>query len=188
MNLLALDLGAVTGWAYGPVSGDAMPVTGYWKMPKTGDDIGAYLQSARDHMQTMLSFIEAPCVIAFEQPIGARPAFNKEGDCTGINTNMATLRKLYGFAGLVEMMGLDAGHRMFETPVQSVKKALTGKGNAKKEQMVEAFIEHGMQWPEDLAYAERHNVADAFGVWILMAGKLAPKSAAERTPLFAKAG
>jgi hypothetical protein len=160
---------------------------GYWRMPNTKEDIGAYLLHASERLAELFTFIDPDTVVAFEQPIGARAKFNDDGEYIGINTAMATLRKLYSYAGLVELEAVRRAHHVVEVPVQSVKKALTGSGAAKKEDMVAAYHGMGLPWPDGLRVSERHNVADALGVWVMMAGKLAPKSAAERTPLFAQA-
>lgn len=185
MTLVTLDLGAVTGWAKGPAGGH-LPATGYWRMASTGDDIGAYLQAAQRNLRWLMRGCEGELCVAFEQPILVRAQYDADAERASLNTNITTLRKLYSYAGLVELLALEAGATVVrEIPVGAVKKALTGSGAATKLQMVEAYEAHQMRWPEGLRYSERHNVADAFGIWVMMAGKLNPAAAAERTPLFA---
>lgn len=190
--LVCLDLGAVTGFAYGNPADPAQPVTGFWRMPATGEDIGAYLQAARRNMEGLLRHTATGAAagsfqLAFEQPILPRAKLDDDGKLGGLNTNIGTLRKLYGYAGLVEMMALDVGATVSEVPVPSVKLALAGHGHAKKGQMVAAYEAAGMEWPATLREAEKHNVADAYGVWLVLASKLAPERAADRTPLFSAA-
>ena len=113
------DLATKTGWAcWGPGRRLASDV---WKLPTTGDDVGRYLNFAYD---TYYSGLKAADVTfaAFESPI--MPSSEK--------TNIATLRKVYGLAGVFEMACSSLGIECAEAEYPTVAKHFTGNGGGTK--------------------------------------------------------
>lgn len=185
-RILTLDLGTVSGWYFQQPGANTTPQAGVWRLPKTGDRIGEYVAAFEDRL--MMAVTEhAPSVIAFEQPILPSAYINEKGR-PALNTNITTLRKLYGIAAVVERGAYRAGVRCFEAPVPTIKKALTGSGRAEKPQMENAYESaHPDGWPLGVKRSERNHVADAYGLWVLVARTLEPEltlGVTPDTPLF----
>jgi len=155
--LLTLDLGAKTGWCAG--RGDSLPTVGTIYLPATGEDIGAYAAVARRELHLLIARF-CPDILVFEAPV--LPS----------STTLATTRKLQGLAWQVELTCHDLGVTCQEEFLQSVKKTMTGSGNASKQMMVDAARRMGLTprvyngrnrrgEPE-----EQSDEADAAGIWL----------------------
>lgn len=99
VRVLALDLATITGWASGSTDGKHMS-HGVCQMPSTGEDIGRYLSHfshwLRRQILRELTFEADRFEVIFESPI-----------LSG-TTSLATARKLYSLAGLVELACFDS--------------------------------------------------------------------------------
>jgi len=147
--ILGLDLATSTGFCYG--DGASLPVVGTCRMPQTGEEVGPFLF----HFETWLEeTIEAvrPTMIIFEAPI-----IRSDG------SHIMTVRKLTGLAALVELVAHKRGVEVLETHISTVKRTLTGKGNAEKHEMIFFARKAGIVIS---AGFEGQDEADAFGVWV----------------------
>lgn len=155
--ILTLDLGAKTGWCAG--RGDVLPTVGTIYLPSTGDDCGAYGQVARRELHLIMARW-SPDIVVFEAPV--LPA----------TTTLATTRKLQGLAFMVEVVCADLGVPCQEEFLQTIKKTMTGKGNASKQMMVDAARRMGLDpkvyWGQNRfkEREEQSDEADAAGIWL----------------------
>lgn len=141
--ILTLDLATRTGWCRGEPGG---PVTvGTARLPKTGNDVGSFLNAFEHWLEGALDGIE---YVVFESPI-----------IRSSQLNIAVMRKLYALAGVTEMVAKKRGLIVLEERIQTVKKQLAGHGRADKEQMVAAARARGVPVTDD-------NQADAFGLFL----------------------
>lgn len=166
-QILALDLATKTGWCRG-VPGQPVEV-GTHVLPKTGSDIGTFLNAHQDWLDALLLTRDVSLVI-YESPI------LRSG-----NTNISTLRKLYGLAGVTEMVCVDHKVRCVEVMIQKAKKALAGHARADKAQMMLAAERRNVAVEDD-------NQADAFGVFLTAIHEGWPEHASFYDPLFAGKG
>lgn len=162
--IVGLDLATSTGFAYG--DGFGRPHTGALRMPSTGDDVGGFLVFFRGWLFPLLHRLaEAEAqrggrlTVVFEAPL-----LLNQGE-----TNIATVRKLTGLAGVTEMIvadlkGLGLPIEVRETTLSTVKLALAGSGRAEKGDMVAAARAAGFTLS---AGKEGQDEADAVGVWIV---------------------
>jgi hypothetical protein len=173
---LALDLATCTGFALGDRSG--VILCGSRRLPKTGDDVGAFGRAFRDWLTIGLGR-HKPELVVFEQPM-----------LRGADTNLNTLRKLYGLAMMVELVCGDkkAG---FDIPVKEVNngdwiKHFLGAGNvprdsdARKKAVFRICKIRGWH-PEDGDY----DAADALGILDYTIATESAEFALQATPLFA---
>lgn len=107
MRTLALDLAGTTGWAIGGPAG--VDASGSRKLPSTGEDVGTYLNAFRGWVHGVLQRHDVKRMV-FEAPI-----------LHGAQLNIATLRKLYGLAGVTEMVGRDMGVPCFEANLSHIR-------------------------------------------------------------------
>jgi Holliday junction resolvasome RuvABC endonuclease subunit len=177
MKILAYDLATRTGWCVGDaLPGSERPAFGTHTLPSTGEDIGAFLDAAlRKYRQDV--GVYRPDLVVFECPV--LPA----------ETQIATLRKLYGLAGVVELLCRWTTIRCAEEHLGTIKKFVTGNGHATKAEVIFAVKTFGF------AVGEDDNQADAIALWLLAQSKvdLANARAAMRrwevgTGLFAPRG
>ena len=182
--LLTIDLGTLTGITYGDPK-DGLPRVDLWRLPQTGDDHGAFGKAFVEKLTGFIS-LHPTQYIGYEKPMAVRAV--KRGPVWSINTNLTTLRKLYGLAFTVELVASQLGIPCFEVNIAAGKKALTGKGNAKKEDMVAAAVALGLTWPVNARLSEREHIADALGVWLTMARQLDQDAAKNFEPLFNQPG
>jgi len=124
--LLSLDLATSIGWTCGHPD-DEHFAYGTHRLPKTGADIGLFLEAYRTWLQTAL---EGVSIVVFESPILIR------------HTSLATARKLYSQSGLTELICRDRGVEYRECHLMSVKKFM-GSGSYKKPQMIDAVKRFG---------------------------------------------
>lgn len=170
---LALDLATNTGVCFG--AGDVLPVLEHHRLPSTGEDIGRYLAEFEDWLRPLIDRVEPTC-IAYESPV------------LRTDTKIVTLRKLYGLAGVTEMVAHRDGIDCREVPASTAKLALTGSGRSKKPDMVRFARHYGLN-PHTYRQEgeEASDEADAFGVWLATVRARAPKHAAHwdmHGPLF----
>ncbi|SRR6266550_1875823 len=139
--LLTLDLATVLGWTRGDVA-DRNFESGYYKLPSTGADIGAFAEA---YDKWIRSKINGVTEIVMECPVLPR------------KTTLATVRKLTGLAWHSEWIATSMGIRCYEAHLSSVKKAIGGHGRASKDDMVAAVQGYGYNVTEE-------NEADAIAV------------------------
>lgn len=159
--LLALDLATRTGICSGDPT--EVPSLSHHILPSTGADVGRFLDAAEKFAAGLIERA-APALVVFEAPILPR------------ETQVATVRKLQGLAGMVELVCHRAGVECAEVSTTAVKKALTGKGNAKKPDMLAAAEHYGFDPRCD-------DEADAFGVWLCALRLRFPQHAHHWDPL-----
>lgn len=153
-GLLALDVATVTGWAYGrvPVSAATStfppkPESGAIMLPG-GLAVGSLLAKFEDELGALIIRL-APKGMIIEAPI--LPKF----------TSHETVRKLMSLAGIAEKLAYQhCIRRRYVVQPAQVKKHWTGKGNAKKPDMVAACEARG--WAVSV-----HDEADALAIWDL---------------------
>lgn len=189
--ILAVDLGTSTGFAYG--RGDALPHVGSLRMPSTGDDVGAFLKFFRDWFVPTIRRLKLdalrgepgyaaalfgeetatpsePLIVVYEAPIlpqpkawiefhGGRPV----AKCK-METNITTTRKLQSLAGVLELMCADLEVPCFETHLGTMKKELTGRGDAEKGAMLLMARKAGLQLSDG---PEAFDEADAFAAFLV---------------------
>lgn len=144
--ILTLDLATCTGFCFGSAETGARPTIGHVDLPKTGSNVGSYLISYENWLVGKLAEVE-PLLIVFEAPI-----------LMGRDSSAVT-RKLHALPGITEVVAIRAGIECAEVNLASIKKALTGKGNAKKPEMVAACRAYGFD-------PKTTDEADAFGLWL----------------------
>lgn len=126
-SILALDLGTVTGWAtFDPNT--IMPhdrkidvvTSGFIDMrPKRGESSGIRFQTFDRHLDSLLLGVGMVVYEIVARHLGTHAA------------------QIYGgFLGILEARCLSAGIEYAGVPVGTIKKAATGKGNAKKPDMI----------------------------------------------------
>lgn len=173
---LALDLATVTGFALGDRSG--VIVSGSRRFPSTGDDIGTFGRAFRDWLIVGLQR-HKPELVVFEQPM------------LPTQTNINTLRKLYGLAFELELiagdrklLGLPAGIPCMEVSNGDWIKHFLGAGNvprdrdARKKAVVRMCGIRGWHVDED------NDQADALGILDYALASESPEHALQATPLF----
>ena len=147
--LLTLDLATNLGWSCGKPE-DQQFAHGSYRLPKTGEDVGAYLSAYRKWLENALNGVT---LTVAESPILPKV------------TSLATCRKLYGLVGVTEMLCHDRGIRCLEVSNATVKAFLgvrRAPGVDTKLQIVEAVRRYGYE-------VEDHDQADAIGIrlWTL---------------------
>lgn len=172
--ILALDLATKTGVCAG--TGEHLPVLSHVHLPPTGEDVGRFLCLFEDELKPIVEST-GPTLIVYESPL------------LGGDTQISIRRKLLGLAGVTEMIAHREGIEVAEIAATSVKKALTGHGNAKKPAMIAACRAYGL---DPLVYRQNgddaSDEADAFGIWLAAVRLRLPHLAerwAPRGPLFA---
>jgi hypothetical protein len=176
-KILALDLATCTGFALGGRSG--VIVSGYRRFPSTGDDIGLFGRAFRDWLVTGLKRHQ-PDLIVFEQPMLPN------------QTNITTLRKLYGLAfeletvaGDAKLLGLARGIECKEVSNGDWIKHFLGAGNVPKGSEARkkaVFRMCGIRgWSP-----ENYDEGDALGVLDYAIASSDELFALQATPLFAE--
>ncbi len=150
MYLLSLDLSSHVGWTRGRPE-DKHFDYGTHVLPKTGEDVGEFLSAYREWLREALDSVSL-CVM--EAPILPKA------------TSLATCRKLYGLAGVTELICRDRAVKCREANLMSVK-AFIGPGIKGKEDMVRAIRRYGFDPADD-------NQADAIAVRLYVLHALYP--------------
>lgn len=146
--LLTLDLATHIGWTRGRPD-DRYFDFGTHGLPKTGDDIGAFLSAYQDWLSDILPNVEL-CV--FEAPI------------LPPKTRIETLRKLYGLAGHTEVVCRYAGVKCMEVNLMQVRAFIGAHGKAG---VIEAIRRYGFDPADD-------DQADAIAVRLYVLHRLYP--------------
>ncbi len=152
--LLTLDLATSCGWTCGKPE-DARFASGTHTLPKTGSDVGAFLYAFEGWLAGTLDGV-AVCV--FESPILPRA------------TSLATCRKLYGLAGMTELLCHRRHIECMEVAGPTLKafmgvKAAPGEAKA---QMVRSVQLHGYS-------PQSHDEADAIAIRLFILHKFYPQ-------------
>jgi len=125
-TVLALDLSTRVGWAaWAP--GESCPAWGVQSLPRTGSDVGRYLDAYRVWLAEMINQL-SPGRVVMEAPI--LPS----------TTNLATTRKLYGLAGVTELVARDHEVAAMEVNNAQVRRHFAGVGRGKREAMKRAVV------------------------------------------------
>lgn len=170
--LLALDLATKTGACWG--RGDETPRLTHLDLPITGPDVGAFLCAYEDWLISMVDRCQ-PTLIVFEAPVLAARA-TPDVTC-----------KLHSLPGVTEMLATRRRIACRKVYPVTVKKALTGSGNASKADMVRHCRAYGLEpYTYIVKGEEASDEADAFGVWITTLRRHFPQHAARWAPLFAR--
>lgn len=167
--ILALDLATNTGVCAG--AGDTLPSLRRVRLPSTGEDVGRFLVAFEDWLRPLVEEVE-PTLIVYESPL------------LGADGSIHTRRKLFGLAGVTEMIAHREGLDCREVAATSAKKALTGSGRAEKWQMVEACRAYGLD-PHTYIKDGRDasDEADSFAVWLAALRVMRPAVADRWKPL-----
>ena len=150
-RILALDLSSRTGWALW--SPGAEPEYGSEHFSRTGADVGAFL--AEFDAWLAGAFDQwGPDLVVYEQPILASM------------TNITTLRKLYGLAGVTEMHCHQRDPRVAcrEVPIQKWRKHFIGRGSGFKKAGKDPKAECIRVCRERRFEPQDDNAADALGI------------------------
>ena len=163
---LALDLATQTGICFGAADTGEIPTLDHFRLPSTGDDVGRFLAAFEDHILSLLEKVE-PSLIIFEAPVLPRAKYNPVKKKVEGGVSLITTRKLQGLAGELERVAFRQGLECAEVQPSQVKQAMTGKGNAKKPDMVRACRAFGLD-PHTYTHngEDASDEADAFGVWL----------------------
>lgn len=166
MTVLALDLATQTGICYGPADTGEVPTLDHFRLASTGDEVGRFLAEFEDRIRRLIDQIE-PALLVFEAPVLPRAKYNPIKKKVEGGVSIITTRKLQGLAGMLEVVAHREGLECAELQPSQVKQALTGKGNAKKHEMVDACRGYGLA-PHTYTHDGRDasDEADAFGIWL----------------------
>jgi len=163
MSVLALDIATQSGWAYGS-AGEA-PRHGTYRVPSTGDDLGRFAYAFAQWLTHKLRELQ-PKEIVFESNILPR------------ETNITTLKKLYGLAVVTELVALSEGVPCSEISAGEWRRAFLGQHypkKARRDELKRAVVSacRQMGW-------EPHSTddADAIGIWYVATCSRNPKFAA----------
>ena len=147
MNVLALDQGVTTGWAF-----SNKRITGFGSKDLTAlNTSGGAVYAAFGFWLEDMIFSLRPELVAFETPI-----------FRGKNS-----RFLFGFAAIIEMLAERAGVSSHAVNPKHLKSVITGNGNASKEQVEAAIAAMGYRPRND-------HEADAIGILLIAKGGAAP--------------
>lgn len=172
MSILALDIATTTGWAFGAVG--EVPQHGTFTCPSTGDDLGRFAYSYAQWLAGKIRELQ-PKEIVFESPILPR------------ETNITTLKKLYGLAVVTEFIAISEGVTCQEITAGQWRKSFLGSQYPKggtREELKRAVIDacRHMGWNPNST-----DDADALGIWFVVACARNPKFE-DQGPLFERNG
>ncbi|MDF1625642.1 MAG: hypothetical protein P1U84_05095 [Parvibaculaceae bacterium] len=183
MIVLALDQStSATGWALGEPG--STPTCGTFVPPRSNDVDNYYplASSSRDWLTKMLAENNVTH-LRFEQPLMPRAAvkwINKK-PVAYVETNIQTLRKLYGLAWEIELVAGDASIDCRETNIATWRSWFI-KGITPKPKGTKALKQAVMDRCNDFGwYPKNDNEGDALGIWA-HAGFLLTKHVPQRGP------
>ena len=138
MNILALDIATKTGWKTKTASGT-------WDLkPNRGESLGMRVVRFNSKVRELIE-LEKIDLVAYERPSGMhKSSIMVESEMIGVLMLLCT------------ELGID--YACYSAP--EIKKFATGKGNAKKPDMVQAAIDLGYHPQDD-------NEADAIFLYLL---------------------
>lgn len=181
-GVLFLDLARKTGVAHdGPDPG--RPITRLLTLPKVDDDgggkeYGPLFGTFRREVVALIQVVK-PEILGFEAAINV---MGVGGPVQRHQTNISTVRVLYGLAAFAEEIAWAHSLRCYEVNIATIKKHATGSGRAEKSDVKRAIASFGIDHGGD------DNRADAAAGWLYLKA-LSDKSfrPGAGTPLFAKA-
>lgn len=158
-KILTLDLATNIGVAVGDPSDRAEPRFWHHTLPSTGENVARFVRAFREWMTTTIQAELPIALVVFEAPV-----------LMNGKTLPITSRKLQCLAGYCEDIVVnDFGLECAEENNMSVKKDFTGRGNAKKDDMVAEARRRGWKVATD-------DEADALAMWCFEARKFMPQS------------
>lgn len=174
-TVLALDLATHLGWCVGDHDqGD--PTSGHFKLPSTGEDVGAFIDAYDRWLVPMLSEHQ-PALVTFENPIVQGSG----------KTTLSTTMKLVGLAVHTEFRCRRFTWKRDRPPIEvanvnvgSWKVSFCGGAKFSKETKPYPPIKrcHELGW----SWIKNDNEADARGIWCHTIGSMGTNGA-RFTPL-----
>jgi Holliday junction resolvasome RuvABC endonuclease subunit len=142
--LVGFDLATQVGWCAG--DGSRLPVVDSFRLSATGADVGTYLLEARGYFRILLDRFE-PAAVIYEAPV------------TMPNQTPEVTTKLHALPGVLEMECVERGVPRFKVYPVTIKKCVTGSGDAPKALVLATAKAAGVS-------AKNKDEADAFGAWL----------------------
>lgn len=149
----------LTGFCTG--TGETRPACGAFRLPRSGDDLGEMGLFLWNWLETHIETYRPTC-IGYESPI-LTP-----------KDNLLKVRKIYGLGVILETVAANHGIPTFEKDLRELKRELTGRHDASKDDMVEVAERCGIELPATKAEG-REDAADAFAGWKIGIRELNPK-------------
>jgi len=169
--ILSLDPATTVGWAVGKAGGTPQWGSRRFDGKSTGQVIGMFR-----HWLNQRCYDFKPDRIVFEGPYVPRPG-------SSMPMNVLTLRRLLGFAAVIEATAWELRIPCYETTPREVAKFFLGTANFKRDAKKKATIEmcHRYGW-----LVEDDNAADALAIWAQAECAVAPEATRRRGsgPLF----
>lgn len=167
--ILALDLAAATGWAWGAPG--SVPEHGSKRLAQPGDELGTRFRNLRTWLGKMLAERPTTSIVIFEAPVAQMRGL----------TTLATMRALHGYPAIVEELLEDTGLAVREATVSDIRRHFLGrttfKGPIAKRLTIEKCRRLGFNPIDD-------NAADALALWHYQCSLIDPRIAIETSPLF----
>lgn len=160
-GLLALDLASKTGWC-ASAPGRRLAY-GLLRLPKTGDDIGWFLEEYQRWLEKACEEWPLDWII-FEEPLKPHGKVNpKNPRQVTQNTNITTLRKLYGLTAATELVARQRGIAYREVHLSTWRKSFLGVGSGRKS---EEFKRMAIQMCQQIGLEDvtNDNTAEAIGL------------------------
>lgn len=149
----------LTGFCSG--TGETRPAVGAWRLPESDDDFaligGRFEYLVETHIQTY-----RPTSIGYESPLMAP------------TDRLVVVRKIYGLGFLLETIAGRHGIPVFEKDHRDLKRELTGRHDASKDDMIEVALLCGIDLPPTKQEG-RADAADAFAGWKIGIRELNPR-------------
>lgn len=142
--LIGFDLATQVGWCAGAASRD--PAVGSFRLPATGNDVGAYLLDAREFYRILLRRF-SPLACIYEAPV------------TMPNQTPEVTTKLHALPGVLEMECKEAGIPVKKVYPVTIKKTVTGHGGSPKPLVFSRVAALGLK-------PANKDEADAVGAWL----------------------
>lgn len=169
-RILFFDLATATGWAFG--SGGRVEAFGHFELPRTGEDVGAFLCAAESRIGEILGRAKAD-LIGFEAPF-----LNRRID------TILKIRKLGGLANEVEKAACKRRTPCQEALVDDVRRHFLGRAYPRARAQAKIAVKvrcRDLGW--DVATDDE---GDAVAGLSFMFACQSPKAALATTPLFQK--
>lgn len=149
----------LTGFCSG--TGETRPVCGAWRLPKSDDDFALIGSTFERLIETHIQAFR-PTSIGYESPLMAP------------TDRLHVVRKIYGLGFLLETIAARHGIPVFERDHRDLKKELTGRHDATKDDMIEVALLCGIDLPATKDEG-RGDAADAFAGWKIGIRELNPR-------------
>jgi hypothetical protein len=175
MSILALDIATTTGWAYGAAG--EKPQHGTFTCPATEDDLGTFGLSYANWLRAKIRELQ-PKELVFEEPILPAPRFDKQLRRWVVDTQIMTLRKLYGLSMVTEVVAATEAVPSQEIPIGKWRRLFLGDyypRSASRDELKRAAIAacRQMGWEPRCA-----DDAEALGIWFVVTRTRDPRFAA----------